>query len=45
MTLLGYGKPNYEDKWWLDLEEVDGVMTVPQQGAKNQREYEQDIDY
>jgi reductive dehalogenase len=29
--VLGYGKPHYEDKWWLDLEDAkgDGVLTVP----------------
>jgi len=27
--LLGYDKPNLKNKWWFDLEEVDGVLTVP----------------
>jgi reductive dehalogenase len=27
--LLGYGKPKPENKWWFDLEEVDGVLQVP----------------
>jgi hypothetical protein len=27
--LLGYGKPNYEKKWWFDLEDVDGVLRIP----------------
>jgi reductive dehalogenase len=27
--LLGYGKPHYEDKWWFDLEDVDGVIRIP----------------
>jgi hypothetical protein len=27
--LLGYDKPNLENKWWLDLEDVDGKLTVP----------------
>ncbi|MDJ0763353.1 MAG: reductive dehalogenase [Myxococcota bacterium] len=27
--LLGYGKADYDQKWWLDLEEVDGVLQVP----------------
>lgn len=27
--LLGYGKPNQEEKWWIDLEEVDGVLQTP----------------
>ena len=24
--LLGYGKPNSENKWWFDLEDADGVL-------------------
>ncbi|MBW2000041.1 MAG: 4Fe-4S dicluster domain-containing protein, partial [Deltaproteobacteria bacterium] len=31
--LLGYGKPKLEDKWWLDLEEVDGVLRVPERAG------------
>ncbi len=27
--LLGYGKQNLEDKWWYDLEEIEGVFQVP----------------
>jgi 3-chloro-4-hydroxyphenylacetate reductive dehalogenase len=29
---MGYGKPHYENKWWLDLEDVngDGVLVVPE---------------
>jgi len=27
--LLGYGKPDSSRKWWLDLEEVDGLLTIP----------------
>ena len=27
--VLGYGKPDPDRKWWLDLEDVDGVLTVP----------------
>ncbi|HEX2965452.1 MAG TPA: reductive dehalogenase [Syntrophorhabdaceae bacterium] len=29
--LMGYGKPDYANKWWLDLEDVegDGVLVVP----------------
>lgn len=27
--LFGYGKPKPEWKWWLDLEEVDGVLRIP----------------
>jgi ferredoxin len=43
--LLGYGKQNYQDKWWLDLEDVDGIIHVPRHVTKNQKEYEQDVDY
>ncbi|MBW2016987.1 MAG: reductive dehalogenase [Deltaproteobacteria bacterium] len=31
--LLGYGKPKKEYKWWLDLEEVDGVLRVPEKAG------------
>ncbi len=31
--LLGYGKPKIENKWWLDLEEVDGVLRVPERAG------------
>jgi reductive dehalogenase len=27
--LLGYGKQNLEDKWWYDLEEIEGMFRVP----------------
>jgi len=27
--LMGYGKPKTDNKWWLDLEEVDGRLVVP----------------
>lgn len=27
--LFGYGKPNPERKWWLDLEDVDGHLRIP----------------
>jgi reductive dehalogenase len=27
--LLGYGKPDYENKWWLDLEDVEGETRSP----------------
>ena len=28
---MGYGKPHYDNKWWLDLEDRngDGVLTIP----------------
>jgi reductive dehalogenase len=27
--LLGYGKQDMRDKWWYDLEEIDGIFQVP----------------
>jgi reductive dehalogenase len=27
--LLGYGKAKYKKKWWLDIEEVNGVLRIP----------------
>jgi reductive dehalogenase len=27
--LLGYGKPHEEEQWWFDLEDVDGVLRIP----------------
>ncbi len=29
--LMGYGKPDYRNKWWFDLEDVngDGILTSP----------------
>jgi reductive dehalogenase len=26
---MGYGKPKPENKWWFDLEDVDGVLQIP----------------
>jgi hypothetical protein len=26
---MGYGKAHPEEQWWLDLEDVDGVMQPP----------------
>jgi 3-chloro-4-hydroxyphenylacetate reductive dehalogenase len=31
--MLGYGKARQEDQWWLDLEDVDGVLRVPRMKA------------
>ena len=31
--LLGYGQPKKENKWWLDLEEVDGKLTIPSEAG------------
>lgn len=28
--LLGYGKQDMRDKWWYDLEEMDGIFQVPE---------------
>ena len=28
-TLMGYGKQQEENKWWFDLEDVDGVLQIP----------------
>lgn len=38
--VMGYGKPNPAWKWWLDLEKVNGKLTVPPQETivKNNRE-------
>ena len=27
--LMGYGKPRLENKWWFDLEDVDGALRIP----------------
>jgi ferredoxin len=31
--LMGYGKSHPEDKWWLDLEEVEGILRPPKNKA------------
>ena len=33
--LLGYEKKNPGQKWWLDLEDVDGVLQVPTSSNKD----------
>lgn len=42
--LLGYGQPKQENKWWFDLEEVDGRLMIPrhagQRGNHRSREKE-----
>jgi reductive dehalogenase len=43
--LLGYGKANYDNKWWFDLEEIDGTMILHPPNQKLQKDYKQDIDY
>ncbi|HUT72251.1 MAG TPA: reductive dehalogenase [Desulfatiglandales bacterium] len=32
--LMGYAKPKLENKWWLDLEDVDGVLRTPQYAGR-----------
>lgn len=32
--LMGYDKPNLANKWWLDLENVNGEMVVPSRSGK-----------
>ncbi len=27
--VMGYGKQHNENKWWFDLEDIDGVLHVP----------------
>jgi ferredoxin len=34
--LLGYGNPKPENTWWLDLEEVDGVLRIPPDTIKDE---------
>ena len=34
--LMGYGKPKPENKWWFDLEDVDGVLRIPPDSIKNE---------
>ena len=31
--LLGYGKQDVQDKWWYDLEEIEGVFQVPKKAG------------
>lgn len=35
--VMGYGIPDPTRKWWLDLEEVNGTLTVPQRETKKNR--------
>ena len=32
--LMGYGKANRRNKWWLDLEDVDGELKIPAPGKE-----------
>ncbi len=36
--LLGYDNPKLENKWWLDLEIVDGAFKIPSH-AGNRGDY------
>jgi hypothetical protein len=33
--LLGYGKADPAQKWWLDLEDVDGELQVPKNAVED----------
>jgi hypothetical protein len=33
--VFGYGKPKDNQKWWLDIERVNGIMQVPQRNKSN----------
>jgi 3-chloro-4-hydroxyphenylacetate reductive dehalogenase len=32
--LMGYGKPKPDNKWWLDLEDVDGTLQIPSRSGE-----------
>jgi reductive dehalogenase len=32
--LMGYGKPKPKNKWWFDLEEVDGILRIPHRAGE-----------
>ena len=32
--IMGFVKPKMEGKWWFDLEDVDGVLTVPSRAGE-----------
>jgi len=32
--LMGYSKPKLENKWWFDLEDVDGVLRIPSRSGR-----------
>ncbi len=34
--LMGYGKPNYKQKWWLDLERVNRTLQLPRRRKSKQ---------
>jgi reductive dehalogenase len=33
--LMGYGRPKPENKWWFDLEDVDGKLQIPAMKGKS----------
>ena len=37
--LLGYGKPDRSRKWWLNIEDIDGVLQVPKKARDEDIEY------
>jgi ferredoxin len=42
---LGYGKPRLENKWWFDLEEVDGILRIPPDSIKDEKKgRQQDVE-
>jgi hypothetical protein len=32
--LMGYGRPKPGNKWWFDLEDVDGILQIPAMKGK-----------
>ena len=39
--LIGYGKPNLDQQWWLDLEEVDGEIQKPSMIKNNKNKIDE----
>ncbi|UCE14823.1 MAG: reductive dehalogenase [Candidatus Heimdallarchaeota archaeon] len=37
--VLGYSKPKSKWKWWFDLEDVDGTLTIPKYTSKKLKKY------
>jgi reductive dehalogenase len=33
---MGYGKPKPENKWWFDLEDVNGILQIPTMKGKGE---------
>jgi reductive dehalogenase len=36
-TLMGYHKPNFNKKWWLDLERIGGQFVIPAKSGLNRK--------